>query len=173
MTRPRWRDIAQRRRIMIEVHKDLASGAAGIRRHRKRNPRGAHQLDHQRRGRDADGRHDHRPHARRRTIQPSSLEVGDTGIGMDEQTRKRCLEPFFSTKGKRGTGLGLAMVYGIMERHEGRIEIESEPGKGTTMRLVFPVAHAGSGARCRRGKNRLRSAPSAFCALMTNRPCAN
>jgi CheY-like chemotaxis protein len=67
------------------------------------------------------------------------LEVVDTGVGMDEETRKRCLEPFFSTKGMRGTGLGLAMVYGIMERHEGRIEIESAVSKGTTMRLVFPI----------------------------------
>jgi CheY-like chemotaxis protein len=68
------------------------------------------------------------------------LEVIDSGIGMDEETRRRCLEPFFSTKGKRGTGLGLAMVYGVMERHDGTIEIESQPGKGSTMRLVFPEA---------------------------------
>lgn len=67
------------------------------------------------------------------------LEVTDTGVGMDEQTQKRCLEPFFSTKGKRGTGLGLAMVYGVVERHQGKIEIESVVGKGTTMRLMFPV----------------------------------
>jgi signal transduction histidine kinase/CheY-like chemotaxis protein len=67
------------------------------------------------------------------------LEVSDNGTGMDEQTRKRCLEPFFSTKGRRGTGLGLAMVYGVMERHEGKIEIESKLACGTTMRLVFPI----------------------------------
>jgi CheY-like chemotaxis protein len=67
------------------------------------------------------------------------LEVIDTGLGMDEETRNRCLEPFFSTKGQRGTGLGLAMVYGTMQRHQGSIEIESAPGKGTTMRLVFPL----------------------------------
>jgi len=72
------------------------------------------------------------------------LEVSDTGIGMDEQARKRCLEPFFSTKGRRGTGLGLAMVYGVIERHEGRIEIESEPGHGTIMRLVLPIRKAGT-----------------------------
>lgn len=71
------------------------------------------------------------------------ISVRDDGVGMDEETRRRCLEPFFSTKGVRGTGLGLAMVYGIMERHDGRIEVESEPGKGTTMRLVFPVRTAG------------------------------
>jgi signal transduction histidine kinase/ActR/RegA family two-component response regulator len=74
------------------------------------------------------------------------LEVIDNGVGMDEATRKRCIEPFFSTKGRRGTGLGLAMVYGIMERHAGRIEIESEPGRGTTMRLVFPALRADSPA---------------------------
>jgi len=53
--------------------------------------------------------------------------------------KKRCLEPFFSTKGKRGAGLGLAMVYGVMERHEGAIEIQSELGKGTTFLLKFPA----------------------------------
>ena len=67
------------------------------------------------------------------------IEVVDTGIGMDEDTRRRCLEPFFTTKGERGTGLGLAMVYGVMERHSAEIEIDSEPGKGTTVRLVFTV----------------------------------
>ena len=68
-----------------------------------------------------------------------AVDISDTGMGMNEETRKRCLEPFFSTKGKRGTGLGLAMVYGVMERHEGNIEIQSELGKGSTFRLVFPV----------------------------------
>ncbi len=68
------------------------------------------------------------------------MEVTDTGMGMDDKTRQRCLEPFFSTKTQRGgSGLGLAMVYGMVERHEGTIEIESEVGKGTTFRLVFPV----------------------------------
>jgi len=67
------------------------------------------------------------------------VEVSDTGIGMDEDTRRRCLEPFFTTKGERGTGLGLAMVYGIAGRHNGEIEIESALGKGTTIRFIFPV----------------------------------
>jgi signal transduction histidine kinase/ActR/RegA family two-component response regulator len=66
------------------------------------------------------------------------VEVTDTGIGMDEATRTRCLEPFFTTKGERGTGLGLAMVYGMLERHGGEVQIESEPGKGTSIRLIFP-----------------------------------
>jgi CheY-like chemotaxis protein/anti-sigma regulatory factor (Ser/Thr protein kinase) len=65
------------------------------------------------------------------------IEVSDTGIGMDEYTRQRCLEPFFTTKGERGTGLGLAMVYGMIERHSAHIEIESTPNKGSTMHLSF------------------------------------
>ena len=69
----------------------------------------------------------------------ATVEVRDTGIGMDEQTRRRCLEPFFSTKGEHGSGLGLAMVYGMLKRHGGEIEIVSEPGRGTTMRLLFPI----------------------------------
>jgi PAS domain S-box-containing protein len=71
-----------------------------------------------------------------------AVEVGDTGGGMDEATRRRCLEPFFTTKGERGTGLGLAMVYGIVQRHGGDIEIESAPGQGTVFRLFFPVGAA-------------------------------
>ena len=67
------------------------------------------------------------------------VEVIDGGIGMDEDTRRRCLEPFFSTKGERGTGLGLAMVYGAVQRHSADIEIESAVGQGTTMRLAFAI----------------------------------
>ena len=67
------------------------------------------------------------------------IEVIDTGRGMDEETRRRCLEPFFTTKGERGTGLGLAMVYGMVQRHSADIEIESAPGQGTTVRLSFAV----------------------------------
>ncbi len=65
------------------------------------------------------------------------LEVTDPGVGMDEVTRQRCLEPFFSTKGPRASGLGLSMVYGLMRRHQGSIEIETAIESGTTVRLVF------------------------------------
>ena len=60
------------------------------------------------------------------------LRLRDNGVGMTEQVKQRCLEPFFSTKGERGTGLGLSMVYGIIERHRGRLDLESAPGQGTT-----------------------------------------
>jgi len=68
------------------------------------------------------------------------LEVQDAGVGMNEDTRRRCLEPFFTTKGTRGTGLGLAMVYGVAQRHGASLEIESEPGKGTLVRMTFAIA---------------------------------
>jgi signal transduction histidine kinase len=67
------------------------------------------------------------------------IDVTDTGAGMDEETKRRCLEPFFTTKGERGTGLGLAMVYGTIQRHGAAMEIESAPGQGTTIRLLFPL----------------------------------
>jgi CheY-like chemotaxis protein/anti-sigma regulatory factor (Ser/Thr protein kinase) len=66
------------------------------------------------------------------------LRVSDTGSGMSEEVRRRCLEPFFSTKGENGTGLGLAMVYGIIKRHRGELEIESAPGKGTSFIIKLP-----------------------------------
>lgn len=71
---------------------------------------------------------------------PVHIEVSDTGIGMDMETRRRCMEPFFTTKGERGTGLGLAMVYGMVQRHNADIELESAPGAGTTVRLKFAPA---------------------------------
>lgn len=67
------------------------------------------------------------------------LEVADDGIGMNEEQKKRCLEPFYTTKGEQGTGLGLSIVYGAVQRHRGELEIESGPGAGTTVRLRFPL----------------------------------
>jgi signal transduction histidine kinase/ActR/RegA family two-component response regulator len=68
------------------------------------------------------------------------ISVIDTGMGMSEDVRMRIFDPFFTTKGKTGMGLGLAVSYGIIRRHDGRIEVESEISRGTSFRIKLPVA---------------------------------
>jgi CheY-like chemotaxis protein/anti-sigma regulatory factor (Ser/Thr protein kinase) len=70
-----------------------------------------------------------------------SITVSDTGGGMSPEVRSRIFDPFFTTKGKAGMGLGLAVSYGIIRRHEGSVEVASDAGKGTTFTIRLPVAH--------------------------------
>lgn len=145
LTRARWSDMPQQRGIVIEMRSDLAADLPPIA------------------GSESEIREaltnlifnavDAMPDGGTLTVRTRSvvglptnggsprvqLDVVDTGIGMNEETRRRCLEPFFTTKGERGTGLGLAMVYGLAQRHNADLEIESELGKGATVRLSFTV----------------------------------
>ena len=65
------------------------------------------------------------------------FEIADNGIGMDEATRRNMFEEFFSTKGSGGTGLGLAVVEKVVNKHGGRIEVDSAPGKGSRFTMIF------------------------------------
>ncbi len=67
------------------------------------------------------------------------IQVKDNGEGMTEEVRKRVFTPFFSTKDKKGTGMGLAVVARIVESHEGDTYVESEPGEGATFRVLLPI----------------------------------
>jgi signal transduction histidine kinase/ActR/RegA family two-component response regulator/uncharacterized membrane protein affecting hemolysin expression len=142
LTRAKWFDLPQQRGVSIELHMDLSAKLPGI-------------MGAEGEIRDAItnlifNAVDAMPDGGTLTVRTFAgpgpgdsqlvrVEVTDSGIGMSEDTRKRCLEPFFTTKGERGTGLGLAMVYGMIQRHSAEFDIESIVGKGTTMRITFPA----------------------------------
>jgi signal transduction histidine kinase/ActR/RegA family two-component response regulator len=149
LTHARWSDLPQQKGIMIEVRTDLAPGptevmaAEGELRGALTNlifnavdamPEGGTLTICTRRVEPTFAEADRRIY----------LEVSDTGVGMDEATQRRCLEPFFTTKGERGSGLGLAMVYGMIKRHSAELQLESIPSHGSTFRLIFaPAADSG------------------------------
>jgi nitrogen-specific signal transduction histidine kinase/CheY-like chemotaxis protein len=145
LTQARWSDLPQKKGVMIEVKTDLAPAPAEV-------------MVAEGEMRDAltnliFNAVDAMPDGgtltiRTRRIEPTSveearrvhIEIDDTGVGMDEATQRRCLEPFFTTKGERGSGLGLAMVYGMITRHSAELQLESTPGRGSTFRLIFAAA---------------------------------
>ncbi len=160
LARPRWKDQAQAAGVTIELRQELSEtpvlyGNGAELREALINliinaadaimQRVEAQAGGERR---ADGRIVVRSSALARTAEaPASVVVSvcDTGMGMTEETRRRCLEPFYSTKGERGTGLGLATVYGTVERHEGAIDIQSTWGQGTSIAIRLPVRQPAAG----------------------------
>jgi signal transduction histidine kinase/ActR/RegA family two-component response regulator len=146
LTRVRWNDMPQQRGKMIQLHTELSPQLPPVAGSESEIREALINLvfnavDAMPEGGTLTVRTTTGKNSRNTAGQPEvHLEVADTGVGMDEATRRRCLEPFFTTKGERGTGLGLAMVYGIAQRHNAGIEIESATGKGTTVRLDFPVS---------------------------------
>lgn len=144
LTRAKWRDVPQQRGVVIALRTELAPQLPSV-------------MGADNEIRDAltnlifnavDAMPDGGTLTLRTRSLPGSdgtqvaLEVSDTGIGMDEATRRQCLEPFFTTKGERGTGMGLAMVYGMVQRHSAELQIDSAPAAGTTVRFVFASAQS-------------------------------
>ena len=139
ITRPRWEEKIAHESRPLELRLDLqaarvAAGPAGP------PHRGPHQPDPERHGRHARRGHAHDRHPAHpgRDVR---VTVADTGVGMTESVRQRIFEPFFSTKGEAGSGLGLSMAYSIVRRHGGEIRVDTAPGAGTTFTLIFPVGH--------------------------------
>lgn len=137
LTRPRWRDIPQEQGIVIDMRLELGpsprvQGDAAALRDLLTNLI-ANAVDAM-------------PSGGTITIRTQTegdhvlLSVTDTGVGMTEEVRRRAFEPFFSTKGSQGTGLGLSICYGIVQRHGGTIDLQSEPGKGTTVLARLPIS---------------------------------
>ena len=147
LTRARWRDMPQERGVVIELKAELAPSVPVVM-GAETEIRDAltnlvlNAVDAMPDGGTLTLRSGAKGAAKGRShlAQAAFIEVADTGVGMTEAVRNRCLEPFFTTKGERGTGLGLAMVYGMVQRHSADLDIESEVGRGTTVRLYFPVA---------------------------------
>jgi len=139
LTSPRWRDASQAegRPINLEVQTEpgcTVHGSPGALREAFTNlifnavdalPRGGSIFLHVRRSED-----------------DAVVEVRDTGTGITHELQARIFDPFFTTKGDRGTGLGLPQVVAIIERHAGRLEVDSTPGRGSTFRLSFPIVAA-------------------------------
>lgn len=148
MTRAKWSDMPQQRGVVIDMRTELASNLPTVTASESEirealinlifnavdaMPEGGSLIVKTRSPERSFGSRENQPSG------SISIEVRDGGIGMDSETKSRCIEPFFTTKGERGTGLGLAMVYGIAQRNSAEMEIDSELGKGTTVRLNFQI----------------------------------
>jgi|GEM_PF-3579655 PAS domain S-box-containing protein len=139
LTQPRWKDETMAKGIHIEVETDLQYEGSIV-------------------GSDTDVRElltnlifnavDALPKGGRIEVRSYTMlgnavmVVADNGAGMSEEVLERCMEPFFTTKGEAGSGLGLSAVFGAMRRHEGRVHLDSVKGKGTTVSLIFPTGEA-------------------------------
>lgn len=141
MTRPRWYDMAQREGVTIEVVEELEETLPPIMGNESELRQALiNLLFNAVDAVVAKGEKFGTVTVRTRSHEEWIIfEIADTGVGMDEETKRRCFEPFFTTKSESGSGLGLSMVYGIVQRHEGKIEVESELGRGTLFRIWFPL----------------------------------
>jgi signal transduction histidine kinase/ActR/RegA family two-component response regulator len=135
LTQPRWKDQAQASSYPIEIHKELGGAAYVFGNASELREMFANLILNAVDAMPQGGIITFRTHNEGDQV---VVVVSDTGIGMTAEIRNRCMEPFFSTKGTHGTGLGLAMVHGIIRRHEGSMDIKSVPGQGSIFTIRFP-----------------------------------
>ncbi|WP_342113788.1 ATP-binding protein [Pseudoduganella sp. OTU4001] len=140
LTRARWSDMPQQRGVVINMKLELAPGLPSI--------MGAEPEIREALTNLVFNAVDAMPDGGALTLRTRStgehvlVDVVDSGVGMDEATRRHCLDPFFTTKGERGSGLGLATVNSMAERHSALVQVESALGVGTTVSLAFPLPQA-------------------------------
>jgi signal transduction histidine kinase/ActR/RegA family two-component response regulator len=138
-TRPRWENEAQAAGITIEMHLDSRPAAWVTGRANELREIFTNLILN---AVDALPRGGNIRAAVCRDGQQVTATVADDGIGMDEETARRLFEPFFTTKGEGGTGLGMSVVYGIVQRHGGKIGVVTSPGAGARLEVSFPLAAA-------------------------------
>ena len=137
MTRPRWRDLPQKSGTTVEMKTEIPENAPAFFGIKSEVREALVNL--------VFNAVDSMPNGGSITLRALiseenvAVEVEDTGAGMNDEQKAKCLEPFYTTKGARGSGLGLPMVFGAVQRHWGKMEIDSEEGQGTTVRLILPL----------------------------------
>jgi CheY-like chemotaxis protein len=139
LARPRWRDQAQSCGVTYDVRVEGSPVAAVAGTAEELREALLNLLNNALEAMPAGGRFTFRTGAEEGRV---VVRAEDTGCGMSEETRRRVFEPFFTTKGSQGTGLGLAVVWGIVSRHGGEIAVESTLGRGTTFVISLPVPSA-------------------------------
>lgn len=137
ITKPRWHDIAMARGVGIQIHTDLESTPPVLAVEDQLAEVLTNIVINSVEAIEGQGVIQIRSRLRGSHV---VLEVEDNGCGMDKEVLRQCMDPFFTTKGKDFTGFGLPTVFGIIERHDGLITMESEPGKGTLVRIKLPAS---------------------------------
>ena len=144
LTRPRWREQALASNIDVRIRRDLAAGCNVLIDASHLREVLANLIINATDALQRDGTVTIRTRSNGGHV---TIEVSDTGSGMTGDVRRHCFEPFYSTKGKDGTGLGLSVAYGIIRNSHGTIKVAaSTPGKGTTIQIRLPVAKSGYAA---------------------------
>ncbi len=149
ITKPKWHDLAMARGVSIQIHTDLEATPPVLGLEDQLAQVLTNLVFNSVEALEEQGVIQIRSRLRGTHV---VFEVEDNGCGMEKEVLRKCMDPFFSTKGKKSTGFGLPTVFGIIERHHGIITIDSQPGEGTLVRIKLPAIE-GTHLDHRRRKN--------------------